>query len=337
MGWWSTNMAAGGVLGNVFPAFLIGYGMTWRWAVGVEVFFLVAVDAVVAVLLVQHPNVVGFPSVQQIEEREVDVSSLRCTDLVRLDKDGKLATSMPMQSSFSPDCRADRQSRNAHDKDVDTLHPNLTLWQMVSLPGVGGICISYFLHKLVRYGFMFWLPYFAVQELKYTTEIAGYVSSFFDIGGVLGTIVSGYVSDWMFHGRGRTRVILLFTVGMIISTFFFGALSHLFVMNTMLCTVVVATVGFFAFAIDALMSGSFLLDYLEHIKLASQAGAISGVVGGVGSAGSIFQGVFTVLLSSSSWSTLFYSFSVATALAGLCLVRPLHRELERHRGSFSPV
>ncbi|ESS71142.1 hypothetical protein TCDM_00184 [Trypanosoma cruzi Dm28c] len=30
MGWWSTNMAAGGVIGNAFAAFLIGRGLSWR-------------------------------------------------------------------------------------------------------------------------------------------------------------------------------------------------------------------------------------------------------------------------------------------------------------------
>ncbi|RNF17141.1 MFS transporter, OPA family, solute carrier family 37 (glycerol-3-phosphate transporter), member 1/2 [Trypanosoma conorhini] len=329
MGWWSTNMAVGGVIGNVFPAFLIGKGYSWRVSVGAEAALILAVGGVVLLVLVQHPNVVGFLSVQQVEGEAQPTSWARIDDSLPLNKDGEV-----YGSSLRPTGSSVGQQYPLRQNDNDEAHEesvSLTFCTIIKLPGVRGICASYFLHKLVRYGFMFWLPYFAVHELKYTTEVAGYLTSAFDIGGVVGTVASGYISDWLFHGRGRTRVVLLFTAGMVLGTFCFAFFSRFFEEQALLFAAVVAIIGFFAFAIDALLSGSFLLDYLEQIQMAKHAGAISGVVGGVGSVGSILQGVFTVLLSSSSWQTLFYSFGLATALAGVCLASPLWRELRRGR------
>ncbi|ORC92153.1 uncharacterized protein TM35_000043670 [Trypanosoma theileri] len=341
MGWWSTNMAVGGVVGNVLPAFLIGKGFSWRLAVSIEAIVLMGVAVLIFFSLIQHPNMVRLPSVQQVEENNITAGYLQEIGSLRLNKDGEICS--PMCSSALTDSEPiqrmynDSPSSKGISTSINDYDSSLTFWQIVFIPGVKGICMSYFLHKLVRYGFMFWLPYFAVEELKYTTESAGYVSSFFDIGGVIGTIASGFCSDWLFHGKGRTRVILLFTLGMIIGTWCFGAFSHIFVESVALCAVAVSVVGFFSFAIDALMSGSFLLDFLEHAKLTGQSGAISGVVGGMGSAGSIFQGIFTVVLSSSSWSTLFYSFSLASAVASICLIQPLRYEMRGRHGTFSIV
>ncbi|RNE97866.1 MFS transporter, OPA family, solute carrier family 37 (glycerol-3-phosphate transporter), member 1/2 [Trypanosoma rangeli] len=327
MGWWSTNMAVGGLIGNIFPAFLIGKGFSWRVAVASEAAIILAVGGVVLLLLVQHPNLVGFPSVQQIEGGEQPTRWTSINHSFPLSKDGEVYNGTLLQPTGLPVQQHDPLQQNENELHKES--GSLTLYSIIQLPGVRDICASYFLHKLVRYGFMFWLPYFAVQELKYTTEIAGYLTSAFDIGGVVGTVTSGYISDWMFHGRGRTRVVLLFTVGMVLGTLSFAIFSNLFAERALLFAAVTGIVGFFAFAIDALLSGSFLLDYLEQIQMANHAGAISGVVGGVGSVGSIFQGVFTVVLSTSSWSTLFYSFGLVTALAGVFLIYPLWRELEQ--------
>ncbi|KAH9601667.1 Major facilitator superfamily [Trypanosoma melophagium] len=340
MGWWSTNMAVGGVVGNVLPAFLIGQGFSWRLAVSLEAMVLIVVGGIIFFSLIQHPNMVRLPSVQQLEEEIVTAEFLQEIEYLRLNKDGEIRS--PMRSLVSTDSIPVQRIKNGSSNERISIDNNayassLTFCQITLIPGVGGICLSYFLHKLVRYGFMFWLPYFAVEELKYSTESAGYVASFFDIGGVIGTIASGFCSDWLFRGKGRTRVILLFTLGMIITTWSFGAFSHIFVESVTLCTVAVAGVGFFSFAIDALMSGSFLLDFLENAQLTGQSGAITGVVGGMGSAGSIFQGIFTVVLSSSSWSTLFYSFSLASTVASLCLIHPLESELRNRQGTFSYV
>ncbi|KAH9602355.1 hypothetical protein KSS87_020020, partial [Heliosperma pusillum] len=56
-----------------------------------------------------------------------------------------------------------------------------------------------FFAKLVAYTFLYWLPfYISYTEIggKYlTSETAGNMSTFFDIGGVIGGILAGFLSD----------------------------------------------------------------------------------------------------------------------------------------------
>eukprot|EP00662_Eupelagonemidae_sp_cell21_P014022 gene14022-43724_t len=58
--------------------------------------------------------------------------------------------------------------------------------ELAALPGVLGMSASYFCQKLVRYSLLFWLPYYLSKQLGYSAVLAGYVSSAFDFGGIMG-------------------------------------------------------------------------------------------------------------------------------------------------------
>jgi sugar phosphate permease len=61
---------------------------------------------------------------------------------------------------------------------------------------------SYFFIKLIRYSLLFWLPFYLETVLQYAPGEAGYFSTSFEIGGVVGTIALGALSD-----RLRTSAI----------------------------------------------------------------------------------------------------------------------------------
>ena len=66
---------------------------------------------------------------------------------------------------------------------------------------------SYFFIKLIRYSLLFWLPFYLETVLQYGSAQAGYFSTSFEIGGVVGTIALGALSDRL-PGRpalGRLR------------------------------------------------------------------------------------------------------------------------------------
>ena len=54
---------------------------------------------------------------------------------------------------------------------------------------------SYFFIKLIRYSLLFWLPFYLETALGYGSAQAGYFSTSFEIGGVLGTMALGALSD----------------------------------------------------------------------------------------------------------------------------------------------
>lgn len=346
MGVWSTNMPVGGVLGNVVPAYLMGRGFSWRSATLLEVLCGPCVVLAVTTLgLLGNPNQAGYPSVKQTE-KGITVEQLRDTPKLGFTVDGEYILAGPLAGTATtaavpPQVKEYGRPQEQQDSDVvvpATTTPayasqehekdraegmqesSVSVLRILRFPGALGYSLSYFLHKLVRYSFMFWLPYYLNKELQATSEVAGYIASAFDVGGVLGIVLSGYASDCLYGGRRRILVLLLFTAGMAASTLFLGLFSSAFAGAVWLCTALVFLVGLFSFAIDALQSGPCLLGFCDALR--APVGAMSGVVGGVGSLGSALQGMFTVLLSSSSWSVLFVSFSAATVVAGLLMARP---------------
>jgi hypothetical protein len=62
-------------------------------------------------------------------------------------------------------------------------------------------------------------------------------------------------------------------------------------------------------------------------------GPISGLIGGLGSAGSIAQGALTVALTSESWTVLFAALAGLTAVAGGLMWRPIRIEIMQNRSS----
>ena len=54
---------------------------------------------------------------------------------------------------------------------------------------------SYLCIKLIRYSLLLWLPYYLETVLRYTKKDAGQFSTSFEVGGVVGTIALGLLSD----------------------------------------------------------------------------------------------------------------------------------------------
>ena len=75
------------------------------------------------------------------------------------------------------------------------------------IPGVVTFSLCLFFTKLVAYTFLYWLPFYIertrIGGVYLTPAQAGRLSTLFDIGGVAGGILAGYVSD-RFNARSLT-------------------------------------------------------------------------------------------------------------------------------------
>lgn len=317
MGVWGTNMAAGGVIGNSLTSFIIGYLGSWRAAIVVDCFVLAAIAFVLHIFLREHPNKEGFVSpvqaAQGITERDLSGSMLRTID-------GEVLLARPETSTVDGAAAAPAAASEA-----------LSLRETLAIPGVAPIALSYFFHKLVRYALIFWLPYYFTKELGYSTANAGFIASVLDVGGVVGSLASGAFSDYYHGGRRRAHAVLFFVVGMALSLQGFVLGREWLGRSNVACVVVGFAAGFFSFAIDSLVTGSLLQDYADRQHVAHQLGAISGVVGGIGTAGSVLQGYVTVALSERSWETLYQGLTVLTVIAGLLMYKPLQLERQQER------
>jgi sugar phosphate permease len=176
---------------------------------------------------------------------------------------------------------------------------------------------SYFCIKLIRYSLLFWLPYYLEKVLHYARDDAAYFSSSFEIGGVVGTIVIGLLSDRLKH-IPRSVIAASSLVCLAAALFLFlqvGASGR--IANF----VAMAIVGAFLFGPDALISAAAAQDAGGPLAAAQAAG----IINGLGSIGGVLQESVTRGVSKAfGWNALFYVF-VGLALLSAVGLAPTFR------------
>ena len=70
-------------------------------------------------------------------------------------------------------------------------------FQAFLIPGVIAYSLCYACLKMVNYSFFFWLPTYLSQGLHWNDKKSDELSNFYDIGGILGGIVAGIITDLM--------------------------------------------------------------------------------------------------------------------------------------------
>jgi MFS transporter, OPA family, sugar phosphate sensor protein UhpC len=175
-----------------------------------------------------------------------------------------------------------------------------------------GLC--YFGHKIVRYGFLFWLPYYLnTSSLHYGKGEAAIVAIAFEAGGIPFSIVAGLVADRLF-GRRRIFVACICSGGLIASLFLYAEVGATSVAANVLA---LALVGAFLFAADTLVSGVASQD----LGGPHAAALACGIINGLGSLGAVLQAVTLVPIKQHyGWDSVFTMFEAAAALSFIALI-----------------
>lgn len=276
MGWWGTNYALGGFVATTFATFAVTQPHllpAMSWRRG---FWMPAlVLALIAVLYVTL-----------IRDRPSEVGLP--------DVEEKL--------QVGPSVRGEKSS-------VSSLAIFRRLMTQKTIWIVSG---TFFLLKLTRYAFLFWLPVYMTQQLHYSLEYAGYTSSLYELVGFSGALVAGYASDRLFQAR-RPPVIALMLWGLALACLVQPLLaSHGRVGNA----IGICLIGIMTFGPDTLISGATAQDIGSTEGAATAAGFIDGI-GSLGQLGSPF--VVALVSEHYGWNALFYAFVLLAAIAGLLI------------------
>ncbi|MDX1982458.1 MAG: MFS transporter [Bryobacteraceae bacterium] len=174
------------------------------------------------------------------------------------------------------------------------------------------IASAYFLLKLTRYAFLFWLPMYLVERLQFDPSRAGYASSAFELIGFFGVLGAGYLSDHVFRA-------LRFAVGSLMMALLAGACLLPPVAAKLGVWAVVASIGaigFVTYGPDTLMGGAAVQD----LAPGGAAGSGAGFVNGVGSFGQLVSPYAVALtVDRFGWDALFLCF-VALSLLGSAIL-----------------
>ncbi|KAF7206093.1 glucose-6-phosphate exchanger SLC37A2 [Nothobranchius furzeri] len=193
------------------------------------------------------------------------------------------------------------------------------------IPGVVEFSLCLMFAKLVSYTFLYWLPLYISNVAHFKAKEAGDMSTLFDVGGIVGGIMAGLVSDFT-GGRASTCYVMLI-----------AAAPMLFLYNYIGQKSLGITIGMLLVC-GALVNGPYALittavsaDLGTHESLRGNSRAlstVSAIIDGTGSIGAALGPLLAGLISPTGWNNVFYMLIAADVLACLLLSRLVYKEIK---------
>lgn len=196
----------------------------------------------------------------------------------------------------------------------------------IKIPGVIEFSLSLFFSKLVSYTFLYWLPLYIQASTTLSAELSADLSTLFDIGGIVGAIAAGLLSDYTGMSATTCTVMLALAAPSLLLYQQWGALS----LSFNICLLFV--VGVLVNGPYALITTSVSAELGQHSSLNGNGKAlatVTAIIDGTGSIGAAVGPLVAGLVSSSGWQNVFYMLIASDILALLLLLRPTSKELKR--------
>ncbi|KAK1413997.1 hypothetical protein QVD17_29734 [Tagetes erecta] len=315
MGVWNSHTSVGNIVGSVVASSVLGFG--WGWAFLLPGVLIVVVSGVVFGFLVVSPESIGLELPGDgDEENESVVNDLNAEGiaLVALQK---------------------IEHDDDNDDDVEGVSlssSSLTaigFFEAWKLPGVAPFAFCLFFSKLVAYTFLYWLPFYirhtAVAGVQISHKTAGILSTIFDIGGVVGGILAGYISD-LIDARAVTSITFLtLSVPVLVLYRIYGSISMFSNIFLMFLSGLLVN-GPYALITTAVAAD---LGTQTAIKGNSRALAtVSAIIDGTGSVGAALGPLLAGYISTRGWNSVFFMLILSLSIAGLLLVRVVRSEVK---------
>ena len=293
LGWWCTHYTAGAAVANPLAAWLMDH---WGLLVpagvaghGVAPFWPAAFWGPAAVLCV-------------------------IIVLARL-----LLRNRPEDAGLAP-IEAYHQETGARKAAAAAEPAAIGTWQLIGevlrKPSVWLLAIAYFPIKLSRYALYTWGPVFVKDSLGTDAFTSNFISIWMPVGGMVGIVASGYISDKLFGARRApvTILSLLATAGVML-------VGLMRIESLPLMCMYFFLIGLFLYGPDSMLSATAAIDF--GTKRA--AGAATGFVNGVGSAGAILGGYLPSVMADKDTWTPFLAVSLAGIVVSATILLPLWR------------
>ncbi|KAJ8774423.1 hypothetical protein K2173_016869 [Erythroxylum novogranatense] len=309
MGIWNAHTSVGNISGSLLAASVLDYG--WGWSFIVPGAFIVMGGVLVFLFLPAYPEDIGFPCPNYTGVGDLEGQARKDSTL-----EDKQSTVAPCGSG---------------------LRTSVGLAEACLIPGVIPFALCLFFSKLVAYTFLYWLPFYLSQtEIggEYmSVKSAGNLSTLFDVGGIFGGIIAGYVSD---KTRSRATTAASFMYAAIPSVLLYrtyGTVSK----NVNILLMMVA--GLFVNGPYALITTAVSADLGTHSSLRGNSRAlatVTAIIDGTGSIGAALGPLLTGFLSTKGWDFVFLMLMICALIAGLLLSRLVKAEIAEKISKRSP-
>uniref|UniRef100_A0A8D2CVN1 Sugar phosphate exchanger 3 n=1 Tax=Sciurus vulgaris TaxID=55149 RepID=A0A8D2CVN1_SCIVU len=285
-GLWSACASVGNILGACLASSVLQYGYEYAFLVTASVQF--AGGIVIFFGLLVSPEEIGLPGIEAEENFEEDSHR-------------PLINGIENEDEYEPNYSIQEDSTVTQVKAI-------SFYQACCLPGVIPYSLAYACLKLVNYSFFFWLPFYLSNNFRWKEAEADQLSIWYDVGGIIGGTLQGFISDILQKRAPVLALSLLLAVGSLVgySRFFIGGPSN------MISSAISADLG-----------------RQELIQGSSEALAtVTGIVDGTGSIGAaVGQYLVSLIQDNLGWMWVFYFFILMTSCTILFISPLIVREM----------
>eukprot|EP00252_Welwitschia_mirabilis_P023294 TRINITY_DN6557_c0_g1_i2.p1 TRINITY_DN6557_c0_g1~~TRINITY_DN6557_c0_g1_i2.p1 ORF type:complete len:528 (-),score=32.26 TRINITY_DN6557_c0_g1_i2:609-2192(-) len=305
MGIWNAHTSVGNIAGSLIASGVLQFG--WGWSFILPGALIAFVGFMVFLFLVSDPQNIGFESPYESE------NSSKARDLEASSVIG------------NGECR--EGLLNGKGEESSSAVGFIEAWL---IPGVAPFAFCLFFAKLVAYTFLYWLPFYishtAIGGVYLSDKSSGNLSTLFDLGGVVGGILAGHISDRL-EARAITTVTFMYcAIPAMILYRVYGGVSM--AMNIILMMVA----GMCVNGPYALITTAVSADLGTHSSLKCNSRAlatVTAIIDGTGSVGAALGPLLTGFISTKGWNGVFLMLIVASLISGLMLTHLVIAEIRR--------
>ena len=184
------------------------------------------------------------------------------------------------------------------------------------------IAIANIFIYLVRYGLLDWIPVYLKEAKGFNINEAGVTFALYEWAAIPGTIIVGWLSDKVFHGR-RAPMAIICMIGVMAAVFLYWKSENMSAIN-----IAIASAGALIYG-PVMLIGVAALDYVPK-KAAGTAAGLTGLFGYVG--GSVAASfIVGIIADKFSWNGAFLLILASCVLAIIFLIptwNPPNRKTE---------
>ncbi|KAM7534117.1 hypothetical protein Aperf_G00000108316 [Anoplocephala perfoliata] len=331
LGCWNSHVSLGNIMGGVIAGIFVDYAWGWSFFVPGAI---VAFSGILAYLfLVPYPEDLGFPptdAVLKIEDETVEPPSEQQQSQSIWQPLGDATEQEPFEPPPSEGTSDDAAvlpevQRPSHIEPHEDIQA-ISFCGALAIPGVVEYSLCLFFVKSTAYIFLFWLPKYLKEANNFDPALAADVSAVFDVGGILGGIVAGFIADQFLCCA--TICVSLIGLGMPALGTYFLVGSH----SEGVCISMLVVLGFLIVGPYSLITTAVSADLGTHQSLRGNAKALATVVSiidGTGSLGAAIGPCLVGLLIDYGWVYVFVMLITFLGISVLFLLRRVIKELRR--------
>lgn len=339
MGIWNAHTSVGNICGSLIAASVLQYGWGWSFVLpGVLVAFI---GVTVFMFLVVSPEDVGFSSTY--DQNTEDISARTGNKTLLGDVEDGLSESprkVVVVVDLEPTCDyINRKNEGEESLEIPLLRSlgssstktdceAIGFIEAWKIPGVAPFALCLFFSKLVAYTFLYWLPFYishtAIDGEYLSNKTAGNLSTLFDLGGVVGGVLAGHISDRL-DARAITAASFMYcSIPALFLYRIYGSVS----MRVNIALMMLA--GMLVNGPYALITTAVSADLGTHSSLKGNSRAlatVTAIIDGTGSVGAALGPLLTGFISAQGWNGVFNMLMLAAFIAGLLLTRLVVAEI----------